>query len=123
MPIFSPFIKKQESPAKSNAFQYLAFYRRFLFSFLQSILRRKNPLALHFETHFFLSGLLLRFPFKFFDFIMEKTVVFIDIPTDRIQHEFFIYFFRRTVVKATEVFILLDITKMPFRLDGTNLTF
>ena len=123
MPIFSPFIKKQESPAKSNAFQHLAFYRRFLFSFLQSILRRKNPLALHFETHFFLSGLLLRFPFKFFDFIMEKTVVFIDIPTDRIQHEFFIYFFRRTVVKATEVFILLDITKMPFRLDGMNLTF
>ena len=72
MPIFSPFIKKQESPAKSNAFHHLAFYRRFLFSFLQSILRRKNPLALH----FFLSGLLLRFPFKFFDFIVGKRLNF-----------------------------------------------
>ena len=52
MPIFSPFIKKAGISCKSNAFQHLDLYRRFLLSFLQSILRRKNSLALHFETHF-----------------------------------------------------------------------
>ena len=48
-------------------------------------------------------------------------MVFIDIPSNRIQHELFIHFFCGAVVKAAEVFVFLDIPKMPFCLDGTDL--
>ena len=32
------------------------------------------------------------FPFKFFDFMMYKSMVFHDIPANRIQHELFFIF-------------------------------
>ena len=56
------------------------------------ILGRKIPLfgfcgALH-----LLSGFLLFSPFKFFDLMVQKTMVFHHISANRIQHEFFIYF-------------------------------
>lgn len=55
--------------------------------------------------------------------MMEKTLVFIYISSDRIQHEFFIHFFLRPIIKSPEFFIFLDIAKMSLCLDGTDLTF
>ena len=46
-----------------------------------------------------------------------KAVVFIDIPTDCVQHKLLIYFFCGTIVKTSEFFVFLDIPKVPFRLD------
>ena len=54
---------------------------------------------------------------------MKKTVVFIYVPSHCIQYELFIYFFSGTVIKTLEIFIFLDITKMPFCLDGAGLAF
>jgi len=43
---------------------------------------------------------------------MEKTVVFIDISSYRIQHEFFIHFFFCPVIETPEFVVFFDITKM-----------
>ena len=48
-------------------------------------------------------------------------MIFIDIPADRIKHEFFIYLFRRAVIKPPEIFIFLDVPEMALGLDGTDL--
>ena len=47
---------------------------------------RNIPLLLILETLFFLCSFLLGLPFEFVYFTMQKTVVFIDIPPNRIQH-------------------------------------
>lgn len=62
------------------------------------------------------------FPFEFSDFIVKKTMVFINIASYRKQHDFLVYFIRRTIIKSTEVFVFFDITKMSFCLNGTDLT-
>ena len=46
---------------------------------------------------------------------MQKTVVFIDVPPDCVQHKLLIYFFRRTIVEPAEVFVLLDISFLYIR--------
>ena len=48
-------------------------------------------------------------------------MIFVDIPTDRIQHKFFVYFIGRAVIESSEIIIFLDISKMSFRLNGTDL--
>ena len=53
---------------------------------------------------------------------MQKTVVFIDVPPDCVQHKLLIYFFRRTIVEPAEVFVLLDISKVAFSLNGSDLS-
>ena len=53
---------------------------------------------------------------------MKKTMVFVDISTNRIQHEFFIYLFCGTIIETPEIFVFFYISKMSFRLDRTNLT-
>ena len=50
-------------------------------------------------------------------------MIFISILPHRIQHEFFIYFFSGPVIEPTEVFIFLDVSKVPSCLNGTDLTF
>lgn len=50
-------------------------------------------------------------------------MIFIYILADRIQHEFFIHFFRGPVIEAAEICILLDVSKMPLRLDGADMAF
>lgn len=82
---------------------------------------RKGALFLFPETHFSLSCFLVSFSFKFFDLIMKEPMIFIDIPADRIKHEFFIYLFRRAVIETPEIIVFLDIAKMSFCLDGTDL--
>ena len=49
-------------------------------------------------------------------------MIFIYVPSDCIQHEFLIHFFFFFFAETTEVFIFLDISEMPFCLDGTDLT-
>lgn len=83
---------------------------------------RKNPLALILASLFFLHCFLSGFPFKFMNFIVQKPVVFIDIPPDRIQHKFLIYFFCRTVIKTPEVFVFFYVPKMAFCLYRADLT-
>ena len=51
---------------------------------------------------------------------MKEPVIFIDIPTDRVQHKLFIYFFAGTIIKTPEPFVFLDVSKVPFCLDGSD---
>ena len=87
-----------------------------LFS-MYSILGRTNPLPGFFAPRFCLSCFFFLFPFVFLEFFIQKAVVFIDIPTDCVQHKLLIYFFCGTIVKTSEFFVFLDIPKVPFRLD------
>ena len=69
-----------------------------------------------------LGGFLLFFPFIFLDFMVYESVVFIDVPSDCVQHKLLIYFFRRTIVEPAEVFVLLDISKVAFGLNESDLS-
>lgn len=42
----------------------------------------------------------------------QKTVIFIDIPANRIQHKFLVYLFGRTVMKPPEFFVFLYVPKV-----------
>ena len=59
---------------------------------------------------------------KFLDFLMQKTMIFIYVSSNRIQHELFVDFLCRAMIKSAEVFIFFDIPKVSLRLNGTNLT-
>lgn len=48
-------------------------------------------------------------------------MIFIDVPANGIQQEFFIYLGRRTMMKSAEVIVFLDISKMSFCLNGADL--
>ena len=52
---------------------------------------------------------------------MKKTMVFIYISSNRIQHKFFIYFFGCPVIETAKTAIFFDISKMFFCLNGTDL--
>ena len=64
-----------------------------------------------------------QFFLQIFSVFRIKTMIFIYISSNSIQHEFFIYLICRTVIKTPEVLIFLDISKMSFRLNGTCLAF
>ena len=83
--------------------------------------RAKKPLNCIFESTLFLSSLFFGFSLKFLDLIMKKTVVFIYISSNRIQHKFFIYFFCCPVIETAKTIIFFDIPKMSFCLNGTDL--
>ena len=71
----------------------------------------KTPLLLILETLFFLYSFLTHFSFKFMYFIVQKTVVFINIPANCIQHKFLVDLFCRTVMKPTEFFVFFYVPK------------
>ena len=50
--------------------------------------------------------------------IVQKTVVFVDIPANCIQHKFLVYFFCRTVIKPPEFFVFFYVPKVAFCLYG-----
>ena len=50
-------------------------------------------------------------------------MIFIYISSNSIQHEFFIYLICQAVVKAPEVLVFLDVSKMSLCLNGTCLAF
>lgn len=102
---------------ESSAFWHLSFHGFFFFSTISLIFGRKIPLFSFLRNAFLLSYFLVGFSFKFLDLFMLKPVVFVDVPPDRIQHKFFIYFFRSPVVKPSEIFIFLDVPKMSLGLD------
>ena len=50
-------------------------------------------------------------------------MIFHDIPANRIQQEFFIHFLLWSIVNTPEIFVLLDIPEVSFRLDRSCLPF
>ena len=49
-------------------------------------------------------------------------MIFIYISSNCKQHKLFICFILGTIIKTPEIFVFFDISKMPFCLNGTNLT-
>lgn len=78
------------------------------------ILGRKNPCALYFKAHLLLGGLFRRFSFEFLNHAMEKSVVFIDVPANCVQHKFLVHLLCRTVIEPAEFFVFLYVPKVPF---------
>ena len=85
------------------------------------ILGRKSPLLPISEVLFSLCGLLPGFPFEFMYFIVQKTVVFIYVPANCIQHEFLVHLFRGTVIEPPKFFVFLYVPEMSLRLYGADL--
>lgn len=85
------------------------------------ILGRKSPLLPISEVLFSLCGLLPGFPFEFMYLIVQKTVVFIYVPANCIQHEFLVHLFRGTVIEPPKFFIFLYVPEMSLRLYGADL--
>lgn len=63
----------------------------------------------------------LFFP-QIYVFYRVENMIFIDVPAYRIQHKFFVYLFRGVVIKPTEFFVFLDVSKKTFRLYRTDLS-
>ena len=121
MTLFRPDSPKRELP-QNSVLLCMDSSAGVLFSLVGClILGRKNPLPLISEAHFFLCGFLPGFPFEFMYFIVQKTVVFIYIPANRIQHKFLVYFFCRPVIKPAEFFVLFYVPKVAFCLYGSDL--
>ena len=85
------------------------------------VLGRKIPLVLILAALFFLCSFSLGFPFEFMYFIMQKSVIFIYIPANRIHHKFLVCLFRRSLTKTAEFFVLFYVSKMAFCLYGADL--
>ena len=92
IPIFPSDKQERDNPREFRLFQAWILCGTVSFFFCLPISGRKNPLSGFYGALHLLSCLLLLFPFKFFDFMVQKTMVFHDIPAYRIQHELFIYF-------------------------------
>ena len=107
---------------RNQCFRYLIFYGRFLFFLFCIYFRSQKPFNCIFERTLFLSSLFFSFSFKFLDFIMKKTMIFVYISSNRIQHEFFIYFFDYSVMKPSKTIVFFDIPKMSFCLNKMNLS-
>ncbi len=90
------------------------------FPAFRSVFGRKNPLSPIFEALFFLYSFLFGFLFEVLYFIIQETMVFIDIPANCIQHKFFVYLFGRTVLKSPEFFVFLYVPKVALCLHGAN---
>ena len=88
---FNPYRTKQKYPDKYKAFWLCDFVRIFCFSIMLSIFGHKTPLAEILLLHFLLCGFLLWFSFKFLQFCVEKTMIFVYISSYRKKHKFFIY--------------------------------
>ena len=96
------------------------FFGRFVFFLFRMYFRTQKSLDCIFESTLFLSSLFFGFSLKFLDLIMKKTMVFIYISSNRIQHEFFIYFFCCPVIETSKTVIFFDISKMSFCLNRTD---
>ena len=92
---------------RNQCFLYLIFYGRFLFFLFCMYFRAQKSLNCIFKSTLFLSSLFFGFSFKFLDLIMKKTMIFIYISSNRIQHEFFIYFFGCPVIETSKTVISL----------------
>lgn len=114
MALFRPVSPKKISPAEFRAFQHGLFCGRCFFLVDHPILGRKNPLVLIRAALFSLCGFLPGFPFEFMYFIVQKSVVFIDIPPDCIQHKFLVYLFCRTVMKPAKFIVFFYVPKVVF---------
>lgn len=121
MALFRPVSPKKISPAEFRAFQHGLFCGRCFFLVDHSILGRKNPLVLIRAALFSLCGFLPGFPFEFMYFIVQKSVVFIDIPPDCIQHKFLVYLFCRTVMKPAKFIVFFYVPKVAFCLYRADL--
>lgn len=99
----------------------MIFCGRFVFFLFYMYFGAQKTLNCIFQNTLFLSSLFFGFSFKFFDFIMKKTMIFIYISSNRIQQEFLIYFFGCPVVEPAEAVVFFDISKMSFCLYGTDL--
>ena len=97
--IYRPISQKKISPAEFRAFQHGLFCGRYLFPCWPPYFRAQNSLAAYFGSTLFLCSFLLSFPFEFMYFIMQKTVIFIYISANRIQHKFLVYFFCRSITQ------------------------
>ena len=93
MPIFPLTNEDETIPPEFRLFKSRISSRGHLIFFLDSVFGRKNPLSGFYGMLFWLNRFLPLFSFVFFDFMMQKPVVFHDVPAYGIQHEFFIYFF------------------------------
>ena len=93
-----------------------------VFSLSRLFLSAKSPFSIIPYSHCFLCCFLLIFPSESLYFMVKKTMIFIYISADCIQHEFFIYFCA-AVIEPPKTVVLLNIPKVPFGLDGTDLTF
>ena len=75
----------------------------------------------------FTAALLIKLFFPLF--FPQTSLIFhwengsIYIPSDCIQHEFFVHFICGTVIKTAEIFVFFDITEISFCLDLTCLPF
>lgn len=85
------------------------------------IFGRKNKRGLLILAILRSGGFFSLFSLEFLQCIAEKTMVFIDVPANGIQQEFFIYLGRRTMMESAEVIVFLDISKMSFCLNGADL--
>ena len=105
---------KKTSPAEFRAFWHGLFCGRYLFPCWPPYFRAQNSLAAYFGSTLFLCSFLLSFPFEFMYFIMQKTVIFIYISANRIQHKFLVYFFCRSIIKTAKFFVFFYVSKVPF---------
>lgn len=121
MTFFKPDPPKKHLPQNSVLFIMDSSAGDVFFLTTFPVFWRKTPLPPIFEVLFFLCGFLLGFPFEFMYFIVQETVVFIDIPANCIQHKFLIYFFCRSVIKPPEFFVFFYVPKVPFCLYGSDL--
>ncbi len=86
MAFFSPIFPKRHLPQNSVPFGMDSSAGDVFSLVVLPILGRKSPLLPISEVFFSLCGLLPGFPFEFMCFIVQKTVVFIYVPANCIQH-------------------------------------
>ena len=86
-------MQERDNPREFGLFEDRIPCRTVSSFFVLLVSGRKIPLAGVWETLLFLNYLLLPFSFIFLDFMLQKPMVFHDIPSDCIQHELFIHFF------------------------------
>ena len=122
MPISTHQKRNSDTPQKCVPYGTCMFCGVSPFPKVLIIFERKKETVLPILTTLQLSCVFLLFSLEFLECIAEKTMVFIDVPANGIQHEFFIYLSRRTMMEAAEVIVFLDISKMSFCLNGADLT-
>ena len=67
-----------------------------------------------------LCGRFLWLPFKLLDLPVAEPVVLVQVPAHGVKQEFLEHFFLGTVVEPAEVLVLLDVSEVPFCLDGPD---